>query len=872
MLRRTLPLCSILSAVLLSAGCSGSNQNHDASPVNSEKGTAQNIESSDGKFMGLVRVLGRWEKASIEVKDNQVFYNGRRMPKSNVILLPSTSEEEQVLLGLVGYSTNGQFNTSYLWPDGKIPYEIPANLDAPARKALEAAIATMNEKTVVKFVPKRQEDTHFVTAEVVESTCGTACAWWGRSTEVFEDGWNPNTIEFLKAGLNDSRLYGLTLHELAHTVGMGHEFNRSDVNQYLQFHQDNYNPNKGDYSKYFPCFAGMSDCSKSFQQGVFDVDSVTLYAPYIFGLALDKSKPLISRKTKVGNQDILRQDFSGNVKLSERDIRAIAYLYQSSGAPLISKIDASKPDAQDELPDLEVQPNSLVSIDFKTKNIADCTTHIKGSILGTSIKVDIKSINGLDKTKCNLSFLAPSNAGYYTVLLPAASEIESQDKQVCVSSRNRRGLWVQSCSTQKETVQKGKITQEEFRFTVGTPQQQPYIQGEKEISFEHGLAAGELVYLPIIHDNDPGDRAELVVTGGADRSKFVPINGALYSTENLTAQKYEVTVEARDIRFNKSAQQSYTFINAKTGFCSQEKSDEIHNAVENKRVEVLNSQTCVNITASRKNISDRYESESLNEINAKSKELENLSLQSDILKNTKILPHPCTSDSNARYWVTLVNKYSKPSNGWAGCESARGLTKERVDELIRKIDPYFNSEKKIYQESIKITQGWMANNPNPRYLTSTLLQSWIDSYTAAMNQLDIDRDAALKEANEKLPALPQYFAGKFPAWDEANNNQNAEAQALLDSVKLTLPEIEAKIKAARDEFNKLRTTWYTNSQTRTSNDSQYIELGAQYEANCTTESVKLSEQLKQSEMAKVPCLRLKEKSVPRSSRGGRITF
>jgi hypothetical protein len=116
-----------------------------------------------------------------------------------------------------------------LWRGGIAPYEI--NQDLGNIIPIKAAITIVEEQTNLRFVGRfLQED--FI--QFSKQTKGPA------NSEVGRQGGG----QFLNASLND---VGTLLHEIAHAVGLMHEHQREDRDDFVIFHPDRVTGDPGDY-------------------------------------------------------------------------------------------------------------------------------------------------------------------------------------------------------------------------------------------------------------------------------------------------------------------------------------------------------------------------------------------------------------------------------------------------------------------------------------------------------------------------------------------------------------------------------------------------------------------------------------------------
>lgn len=113
-----------------------------------------------------------------------------------------------------------------LWPKATIPYVIETGFNAEGQKNIMTAIQEYNKKTVIKFIPRTREE-HYLSFSPWDSmNAGSAIGMQLGPQQLKADrGVWVSTV----------------MHELGHTIGLYHEHNRPDVEQYWRY--DGVNPN-----------------------------------------------------------------------------------------------------------------------------------------------------------------------------------------------------------------------------------------------------------------------------------------------------------------------------------------------------------------------------------------------------------------------------------------------------------------------------------------------------------------------------------------------------------------------------------------------------------------------------------------------------
>ena len=105
----------------------------------------------------------------------------------------------------------------HLWPGGRVPYEIDERIEGEDLKVIHAALEEWNSKTVIEFFPRTDEQQY---ALLVPRTLDVSCS----------SGLGPGSPTTVTTGGCGLRA---TLHELGHAVGLLHEHQRPDRDEFL---------------------------------------------------------------------------------------------------------------------------------------------------------------------------------------------------------------------------------------------------------------------------------------------------------------------------------------------------------------------------------------------------------------------------------------------------------------------------------------------------------------------------------------------------------------------------------------------------------------------------------------------------------------
>ena len=159
--------------------------------------------------------------------------------------------------------TRGDFS----WPRNVVPFEISSALSATTVNRINQAVAHWNANTIVRLQARNGEDdfVRFVTGDGCRSFVGRR---GGRQD-----------VE-----LSSDCSVGNVIHEIGHAVGLFHEQNRSDRDQFVIVDLDNIEDDAEDQFEKGPF--------GSVDRGAFDFNSRLLYGPFAFS---DNGQPSMTR-------------------------------------------------------------------------------------------------------------------------------------------------------------------------------------------------------------------------------------------------------------------------------------------------------------------------------------------------------------------------------------------------------------------------------------------------------------------------------------------------------------------------------------------------------------------------------------------------
>lgn len=533
-----------LTALVFIVGCGNPNKNTTDEMSSHEQVRPKDSASvaASGKIkLGLVQIHGKWTRMAYEDHGNfaTILGDSARIPMGSYRELKAGDSEA---MGLIAQGSTNAIATDYLWPGMRVPYNLRSDLPQRVKENFETAVGFYHLSTPIRFVPATPSDQEVL--EVVVSNEDYSCGWayQGRQKnfppryddngmlmkdkdgKVLEDRTypkNPLVLSDRADCLNDPRTIGLIQHELAHAIGLGHEFSRSDRDNYIKI--GNFRPpaEGSTVNDVFPKLSG-------YVFGSFDYNSITMYGPYIFSIAERKHLPVVTDKAGQTN-------FAGNITLSAGDMRGIAHLYKSQGAPVLAA----------PIEDQVLSVNSRKELRLKLENVPDCS-HIEVALSDPSsgVRASVTQVEGLPD-QCVLTLESGAQSGYTDVSLKIFKvmvNLRSRDNFTRIVRTQRVGDVNQPFSIEKFRVRSGNPTGAPTAIItniVGPAENAMYI-GDPKFPAQRRVLEFETL------SSVPGDEFSYTLSG-PDADKFIVVKNILMSAYDLDKDFYQLQVTSKNL-------------------------------------------------------------------------------------------------------------------------------------------------------------------------------------------------------------------------------------------------------------------------------------------------------------------------------------
>ncbi|XP_058827960.1 astacin-like [Topomyia yanbarensis] len=202
--------------------------------------------------------------------------------------------------------------TSYIWPNGRVPYTIVGNFTTSERNTIRNAMNMFRRNTCVRFVTRRATDRLFVTI----GNNFTGCySYIGRQSTNQYNYINLQTPQCLMA-------VGTPVHEMMHALGFYHEFVRPDRDEYIYINRSALLPEYQTDEFYRNNFAKLRPEDGQTYNITYNYGSVMHYSRYA-GAQSREYPVLVNKKPYVG-------DFGNENGFAATDVLEINYRYSCS--------------------------------------------------------------------------------------------------------------------------------------------------------------------------------------------------------------------------------------------------------------------------------------------------------------------------------------------------------------------------------------------------------------------------------------------------------------------------------------------------------------------------------------------------------------
>ncbi len=170
---------------------------------------------------------------------------------------PVTATKSQTSFGTSVSALSAITDPSLLWPQAEIVYHIDSSVSNDLRQAIMDTILHFELRTPIRFIPYTDQDDYVMFREAILPDGVGGTSYIGRQ------GGSQTINLAAHANLN------ITAHEIGHALGLIHEHNRNDRDDFIIVHWHNIpRDNRDRYEKY---------TNSAFKRGAYDYDSVMHY-------------------------------------------------------------------------------------------------------------------------------------------------------------------------------------------------------------------------------------------------------------------------------------------------------------------------------------------------------------------------------------------------------------------------------------------------------------------------------------------------------------------------------------------------------------------------------------------------------------------
>jgi len=233
--------------------------------------------------------------------------------QGDMLLPPMEATSWLQTSGLAGWSSGP-------WPNNTVVYQWQDGIDVKARQVTLEAMQVWESKTCIKFVESSHEPLfkHPVVIGSSKSGCNAHVGYFNAH------------FQTMNLGGPGCRNVGTALHELGHVIGLSHEHERWDREDYIEIHLENV---PEPHRQWFEVKSRRQGDAKYLP---YDLSSIMHYDAWAFAHAHNYSNG------KTASITVKRADEWGNCKIGQRsqisggDTLTVAHLYECANRPCSS--------------------------------------------------------------------------------------------------------------------------------------------------------------------------------------------------------------------------------------------------------------------------------------------------------------------------------------------------------------------------------------------------------------------------------------------------------------------------------------------------------------------------------------------------------